>query len=154
MSQPQYAPGMRLEVLDAEWRLTRMDHSIDGEYFLHCTGLSELVRGREASFLTRLEPNIRVLAPEKTALVDDLSPGFRAGLSNLDTQLRATASADDAVQLGHMDAMNTLDFRLEPTRQAPTTPALISIEKPVRTRLTFLESDTSTASKDWKISSK
>ncbi|NVN55476.1 DEAD/DEAH box helicase [bacterium Scap17] len=122
MSQPQYAPGMRLEIRDAEWRLTRMDHSSDGEYVLHCTGLSELVRGREASFLTRLEPNIRVLAPEKTALVDDLSPGFRAGLLNLDTQLRATAPADDAVQLGHMGAMDTLDFQLEPTRQALRQP--------------------------------
>lgn len=122
MSQPQYAPGMRLEIRDAEWRLFRLDHASDGGYVLHCTGLSELVRGHEASFLTRLETSIRVLAPEKTALIDDLSPGFRAGLLNLDTQLRATAPADDAVQLGHMGAMDTLDFQLEPTRQALRQP--------------------------------
>jgi hypothetical protein len=27
----QFAPGMRLEIRDAEWRLTRLDHSSDGD---------------------------------------------------------------------------------------------------------------------------
>ncbi|MDN3521987.1 hypothetical protein [Halomonas ramblicola] len=69
----QLAPGMRLEIRDAEWRLTRLDHSSDGGYLLGCSGLSELVRGREAQFLSRLEDDIRILHPATTELIDGLS---------------------------------------------------------------------------------
>ena len=48
------APGMRVEIRDAEWRLKRVDMASDGGHVLVCEGLSELVRGREAMFLTRL----------------------------------------------------------------------------------------------------
>lgn len=50
---------MRLEIRDAERRLTRLGHSNDGGYLLTCTGLSEIVRGRETSFLSKLEASIR-----------------------------------------------------------------------------------------------
>lgn len=120
--QQQFAPGMRLEIRDAEWRLTRLDHASDGGYLLTCTGLSELVRGREASFLSQLEDEIRILDPATTVLVDDLSQGYRAGLLYLDTQLRDTAPSDDRIHLGHRGAMDLLPFQLEPTRQALNQP--------------------------------
>ncbi|MCW4151016.1 DEAD/DEAH box helicase [Halomonas sp. 18H] len=123
MEKPHhYAPGMRLEIRDAEWRLTRIDHASDGGQLLHCTGLSELVRGREAQFLTRLENEIRLLDPASTELVDDLSQGHRAGLLTLATQLRDTAPTDDRIHLGHHAAMDALPFQLEPTRQALDQP--------------------------------
>lgn len=50
-----YIPGMRVEIRDAEWRIQRVDRCADGGYLLHCSGLSELVRGRSAQFMTRLE---------------------------------------------------------------------------------------------------
>ncbi len=118
----QLAPGMRLEIRDAEWRLTRLDHSSDGGYLLGCSGLSELVRGREAQFLSRLEDDIRILDPATTELVDDLSQGYRAGLLNLATQLRDTAPTDERIHLGHHAAMDALPFQLEPTRQALSQP--------------------------------
>ena len=77
MSQ-RYAPGVRVEIRDAEWRIKCIDHTSDGGELLTCEGLSELVRGREATFLTKIEPNIRVLAPEDTVLVDDTSSAYRA----------------------------------------------------------------------------
>ncbi len=59
MPQPpaHYTPGMRVEIRDAEWRVKRVDYGSDGGYVLNCEGLSELVQGREALFLSKLEQN-------------------------------------------------------------------------------------------------
>lgn len=65
-----YAPGVRVEIRDAEWRIKCVDRTSDGGELLTCEGLSELVRGREATFLSKIESSIRVLAPEDTVLVD------------------------------------------------------------------------------------
>src|SRR5690625_4093571 len=81
------APGVRVEVRDAEWRIKRVDQSAHGGYLLTCEGLSELVRGYEGTFLTKLKDDIRVLDPADTDLVDDLSSGYRASLLYLDTPL-------------------------------------------------------------------
>ena len=55
------APGARVVIRDAEWVIRRVDRCPDGGYRLVCDGVSELVREREAIFLTRLESDIRVL---------------------------------------------------------------------------------------------
>ena len=73
-----YAPGVRVEIRDAEWRIKCVDCTSDGGELLTCEGLSELVRGREATFLSKIEPSIRVLAPEDTVLVDDTSSSYSA----------------------------------------------------------------------------
>ncbi|MDN3555520.1 hypothetical protein [Halomonas maura] len=114
----QLAPGLRLEIHDAEWRLIRMDQSNDGGYLLRCSGLSKLVLGREARFLSRLDDQIRILDTATTGVVDALPQGYRAGQLNLATQLRDTASADECIHLGHHAAMDTLPFQLQPTHQA------------------------------------
>lgn len=64
-----YAPGVRVEIRDAEWRIKCVDRTSDGGELLTCEGLSELVRGREATFLSKIEPSIRVLAPAATVLI-------------------------------------------------------------------------------------
>lgn len=74
MASVPFTPGARIEVRDAEWRIKRVDQTSDSHYLLTCDGLSELVNGREASFLTGLEQSIRILQPQDTQLVDD---GFR-----------------------------------------------------------------------------
>lgn len=74
------SPGMRVQIRDAEWRVRRVDPSSDGGFHLVCDGLSEVVRGRESQFLTKLEDELRILSPESTELVDDDSPGYQAGL--------------------------------------------------------------------------
>ncbi len=65
------APGARVVVRDAEWVVRRVDPSSDGGYQLVCDGVSELVREREAVFLTTLEPEIQVL-DHAVAALDDL----------------------------------------------------------------------------------
>ena len=46
------APGVRVEIRDAEWVIKRADWTANGTYAVLVTGISELVRGREARFLT------------------------------------------------------------------------------------------------------
>src|SRR5690554_975916 len=121
MSQ-SYAPGVRVEIRDAEWRIKSMDRTSDGGELLTCEGLSELVRGRQATFLTKIEPNIRVLAPEDTDLVDDTSSAYRASRLYLATLIRQTPPADDKIYLGQHAALDVMAFQLEPARQALQQP--------------------------------
>jgi superfamily II DNA or RNA helicase len=121
----RYAPGLRIEVRDAEWRIKRVDYSSDGGYLLTCEGLSELVRGREALFLTKLEERgsrIRILDPATTQLVDDLSSGYRASLLYLDTLLRKTPPTDGLIHVAQRAAMDLLPFQLDPALQALRQP--------------------------------
>ena len=116
------APGARVEIRDAEWRIKRVDMTSDGGYLLTCEGLSELVRGREATFLSNLETSIRVLQPEATELRDDTSSGYRASLLYLDTLLRRTPPTDGRIHIGHRAAMDQLPYQLDPARQALAQP--------------------------------
>ena len=56
---------MRVVIRDAEWRIRRADDSGDGGYLLTCDGISELVRGKEGLFLTKLEQKVEILDPAK-----------------------------------------------------------------------------------------
>ena len=118
----RYIPGMRIELRDAEWRIHRVDRSSDGGYLLDCIGQSELLRGRNGQFLTKLENEIRILSPESTELVDDLSADYRAAQLFIGTALRQAPPVDDRVYLGHEAAMDVLPFQLDPVRQALQQP--------------------------------
>jgi hypothetical protein len=118
----QFIPGMRVEIRDAEWRIQRADRSTDGGYLLSCMGLSELVRGRSALFLTALERDINILDPANTELVDDLSDGYIASQLFLDTALRQTPPVDDRVHIGHKAALDLLPFQIDPALQALEQP--------------------------------
>jgi hypothetical protein len=69
-----FAPGARVVIRDEEWLIRRVDPSTDGGWLLTCDGVSELVRGRDALFLTELEDQIEVLDPAETRLVPMTAP--------------------------------------------------------------------------------
>jgi hypothetical protein len=58
-----FAPGSRAVIRDEEWLIRRVDPSTDGGWLLACDGISDLVRGQDALFLTQLEDQIAVLDP-------------------------------------------------------------------------------------------
>ncbi|WP_242510201.1 DEAD/DEAH box helicase [Halorhodospira halophila] len=118
----QLAPGMRVEIRDAEWRIRQVDRSSDGGEVLTCEGVSELVRGRRARFLTRLEHRVRVLDPRETELVEDASSGYQAGRLYIDTVIRKTPTSSERICLGHRAALDPLPFQLEPALQALSQP--------------------------------
>ena len=70
----QLAPGARALIRDEEWLIRRVDPSADGGWLLTCDGISELVRGQSALFLTALEDDIEILDPAQTLLVPDDTP--------------------------------------------------------------------------------
>ncbi|MGK9469139.1 DEAD/DEAH box helicase [Pantoea agglomerans] len=122
MNEQNYAPGMRVVIRDAEWRIRRADNSGDGGHLLICDGISELVRGKEGLFLTWLEENIEILDPAKTKLVEDDSANYQASQLYIESQLRQRVPTDNLVHFGHNAAMDSMPFQLDPTRMALAQP--------------------------------
>ncbi|MCR9105763.1 MAG: DEAD/DEAH box helicase [Gammaproteobacteria bacterium] len=121
MNQALYAPGARVVIRDCEWIVRRADACDDGGYVLTVDGLSELVSGKSAQFLTSLEEQadaIRVLDPAETRFEQDLSPGFEKSRLFIETQLRQITPADQRIHLGHRAAMDAVPYQLDPALQA------------------------------------
>ena len=114
-------PGARVIVRDAEWIVRRADHA-PGGYQIVCDGVSELVRGREAVFLTALEPTIEVLDPAETRLVPDDSAQFTDSILYMESQLRQAVPNDSEIHVGHTAAMDRVDYQLDPARLALARP--------------------------------
>lgn len=112
------SPGARIVLRDAEWVVRRIDLSSDGGWQLTCDGVSEVVRGRTALFLTELEEEIRVLDPAETELVIDQSPRFASGLLHIESHLRAQVPNDQRIHLAHRAAMDLVPYQLDPALQA------------------------------------
>jgi superfamily II DNA or RNA helicase len=124
-----HAPGSRVVIRDEEWLVLRVDPSSDGGHLLACDGISDLVRGKSALFLTNLEDKIEVLDPASTELVADTSRTYNAALLYLESQRRRTTPNDDAIHLGHRGVMNLVPYQLDPALQAlrqPRTRILIA----------------------------
>jgi len=118
----QLASGMRVVIRDEEWLVRRVDPSVDGGHVLCCDGISELVRGQEALFLTALEGPIEVLDPASTVLVADDSSTFNAALLYLESQRRRSIPNDEQIHLGHRAVMNVVPYQLDPALQALRQP--------------------------------
>ena len=114
-------PGARVIVRDAEWIVRRVDHA-PGGYQIVCDGVSEIVRGREAVFLTALEPTIEVLDPTETRLVPDDSAQFTDSILYMESQLRQAVPNDTEIHVGHTAAMDRVDYQLDPARLALARP--------------------------------
>ncbi len=124
-----YTPGMRIVVRHAEWLIRKADKTADGGYVIECEGISELVRGKEARFLTAIEndkaysnESIKILDPVETKLIEDKSPNYKDSLLYLEAMLRQKVPTDEYIYFGHKAAMDTLPFQLDPTITALKQP--------------------------------
>lgn len=113
-----FAPGSRAIIRDEEWLIRRVDPTTDGGWLLSCDGISELVRGQSALFLTELEGQVEVLDPAQTELVPDTSPTYNATLLYLESQRRRGVANDTGIHLGHRGVMNAVPYQLDPALQA------------------------------------
>ena len=119
--QAPFAPGARVVVRDTEWLVRSVDRSSTGGQALTCVGLSELVRDKEAIFLTDLEARrrpIQILHPADTTLVSDTSHAYQDSLLYLESLLRQTPPTGKTITIGHQAAMDPVPYQLEPTLQA------------------------------------
>ena len=115
-------PGTRVVVRDAEWVVRRVDIMPDRGAQLTCTGISELVREREAVFLTQLEREIKILDPATTTLVPDTSPQFRRSLLYMESLLRRAMPNDRRIRVARRAAMDEVPYQLDPALQALCQP--------------------------------
>lgn len=115
--QTTFAPGARVVVRDEEWIVRGTESTTSGGVAVKVTGLSELVRGKEAIFLTELDEVIE-LRPEETKLVRDTSPGYRRSKLYLESLLRRTPPTDDRLHIGHHGAMRSAPYQLRPAHMA------------------------------------
>jgi hypothetical protein len=111
------APGARVVIRDEEWIVRQARRASAGGWRLDVTGTSELVRGRDASFLSDLDPPT-VLRPEQTALVADRSPRYRDTRLYLDCLLRRQPPTDPGIHVGHRAALRPAAYQLRPAAQA------------------------------------
>lgn len=115
--------GARVLIRDAEWRVTAVDPVREGGWRLKCTGLSQLVRGRQAVFLTVYEGEIKVLRPEEAALVTDSSAGFEKTKLYLEALIRTAPLTDDRkICVAQHAAMDPMPYQFNPALQALSQP--------------------------------
>src|ERR1022692_110745 len=123
MSSTVLAPGARVEIRSAEWIVRRVDATSTGGYSLLVTGVSEIVRDKEARFLTEIEgKGIKVLDPAETDLVPDPSPEFRKTRLYVESLLRQSPPTDTDLWIGQRAAIDDLPFQLDPALQALDQP--------------------------------
>jgi superfamily II DNA or RNA helicase len=115
--QRVFAPGLRVLIRDAEWVIKRSDLTSNGSHSVLVSGVSELVRGREARFLTELD-DIKPLNPEDTELVADLSSQFIDARLYLESLLRQSPPTSADLWIGHRAAIDVLPYQLDPGLQA------------------------------------
>jgi ERCC4-related helicase len=117
-----FAPGARIVVRDAEWLVRRVDKTSTGGQRLSVTGISELVRDKEAIFLTEIDKNIELLDPVDTKLIPDTSSSYQASLLYMESLLRQKTPTDDNLYIGHKAAMDYVPFQFDPAIQALKQP--------------------------------
>lgn len=128
MSNFAIAPGTRIELRDEEWLVRRVDTTKTGGHQLTCMGLSELVKDKEAIFLTEIDQNltfrtnINVLKPEDTEFVEDGSDGFIDSRLYIEALLRESPPTDNKMYVGHRAAMDVVSYQMQPTLQALNQP--------------------------------
>ncbi len=116
-----FAPGARVVVRDEEWLVRNTNPTSTGGAAVAVTGLSELVRGVEAIFLTELDEIVE-LEPERTELVADPSAQYRRAKLYLEALLRRTPPTDARLHVGHRAAMNSAPYQLVPAAKALAQP--------------------------------
>jgi len=117
------APGARVLIRDAEWIVRRVDRTGTGGQSIQVVGGSEIVRNREARFLSEIEgKGITVLDPAETELVSDPSPQFRNSRLYLESLLRQSPPTGNDLWIGHRAAIDDLPYQLEPALQALEQP--------------------------------
>jgi hypothetical protein len=117
------APGARVLIRGAEWIVKRTDATGTGGQSVLAVGVSEIVRHKQARFLTDIEgKSIVVLDPAETDLIADDSPQFKNTRLYLESLLRQSPPTGEELWIGHRAAIDDLPFQLDPALLALAQP--------------------------------
>lgn len=108
------APGARVIIRDAEWLVRGVDRTSTGGQALSVVGISEIVRDKEAIFLTEIEKSVEILDPANTKLIQDKSSAYQASILYIESLLRKTPPTDENLYIGPKAAMDPVPYQLEP----------------------------------------
>lgn len=117
MSQ-QFVPGVRVMVRGEDFliRNVRDFATEDGGrrdgHLLYVEGLSELVKGQQFIFDTKIDREIQVLNPLNTELVADHQQGYRKLKLYLETQLRTAPVTSKQIVVAHKAAWDWTELHL------------------------------------------
>ena len=112
------APGTVLEIRDETWLVHRVERASDG-WFVEVQGLSELVRGTQATFSSAID-DIVPLDPSKATVKVDSSAHHMDSRLWLEATLRKTAVplADPRLTVATQGLADALPYQLAACRQA------------------------------------
>lgn len=121
----EIAAGAQVVVRDEEWLVRSVRSTEFDGARIEVTGVTELVRDREAVFFEALEKvgggaGIVPLDPRQTTLVADDTPGFRRSRLWLESTLRQApaSSADTRILVGNRGLLDPMGYQLKPAQLA------------------------------------
>lgn len=113
-----YSPGQRITVREEEFRIVRVEAYDAQHSFLHCWGLSELVKNHSYIFDTNIETDIRVVDPSTVQLVPETDTQCKKTRLLLEAEIRNNAYFSNKITIADKGAYNLSEYQLEPTLKA------------------------------------
>lgn len=113
-----FSAGQRITVRDEEFRITRVEKYDEKHSFLHCMGLSELVKNHNYIFDTNIDDNISIVDPSETILVAETDTQCKKTRLLVEAEIRNNAYFSNKIIVADHGAYNLSDYQLEPTLKA------------------------------------
>ena len=114
-----YSQGQRIEIRGEEFRIQKVEAYGNNASFLHCVGISELVKNRTYIFDTAIEQDsICVIDPSESILIKENDTSWRKTRLLIETEMRQNVSMSDKIIIADKGAYNLSDYQLEPTLKA------------------------------------
>ncbi len=111
MENISFAPGSRVLIRDEEWIVRRIDRTSTGANALSVLGVSDLVRDKEAIFLTDIEKDIKIIQPEDIEAVRDSSSRYIQARLYIESLLRQTPPGDGKLYISQYAAIDSNSYQ-------------------------------------------